>query len=136
MAVDVMAYRPVLTYTDEPVEEVAAPDPGVEVWLWKIRVRKYLAIENARRNRMLLAVDGQGRRLYALSESGHLKRTHPLSKSRRARVIARDGACVWCGSTDSLEVDHIIRYIDGGTNEMTNLRTLCHSCHGSRGGGA
>lgn len=31
-----------------------------------------------------------------------------------------------------LEVDHIIRLADGGTNSMANLQTLCTTCHNNR----
>lgn len=31
-----------------------------------------------------------------------------------------------------LEVDHIIRLADGGTNSMLNLQTLCTNCHKTR----
>lgn len=57
-------------------------------------------------------------------------------------VKARDGnKCVKCGITSEqvksvpglyLEVDHIIRLADGGTNRMTNLQTLCSVCHRNR----
>jgi 5-methylcytosine-specific restriction endonuclease McrA len=51
---------------------------------------------------------------------------------RRARAAAldRDGhACVMCGSTRDLEVDHIVRKRAGGTDDLRNLRTLCHEHH-------
>lgn len=59
-------------------------------------------------------------------------------KAVRSRVMARDGyACVICGSTEALEVDHIIERIDwpegeGGLHDMDNLRTLCRPHHGAK----
>lgn len=48
-------------------------------------------------------------------------------------IIHRDGAkCVACGvdsARASLEVDHIIPVILGGTGDDENLRTLCSGCH-------
>ena len=41
----------------------------------------------------------------------------------RARVLARDGnRCVMCGSTDRLQVDHIVERDDGGTDASTTCR--------------
>jgi 5-methylcytosine-specific restriction endonuclease McrA len=37
--------------------------------------------------------------------------------------------CVWCKSTDGLELDHIISVIAGGTNVKANCQTLCKSCN-------
>ena len=48
----------------------------------------------------------------------------------RRRVIRRDESrCVDCGGTDHLEVDHVVRVADGGTNDERNLQTRCRSCH-------
>jgi 5-methylcytosine-specific restriction endonuclease McrA len=51
-------------------------------------------------------------------------------RRRRARVLARDGhRCVWCGSHEQLEVDHL-----GHRDEhrLDNLRALCARCHVQR----
>lgn len=37
--------------------------------------------------------------------------------------------CKYCGTTENLTIDHIIRKIDGGTNELCNLQILCRRCH-------
>ena len=51
----------------------------------------------------------------------------------RYSILKRDNfACVLCGSTAKeapLEIDHIIALTNGGTNESTNLRTLCEVCN-------
>ncbi len=45
-------------------------------------------------------------------------------------VKSRDGnRCSLCGSTDRLEVHHIIPLSKGGSNSKRNLITLCYSCH-------
>lgn len=51
-------------------------------------------------------------------------------ESRRKRIaliiFERDGyRCVECGATEQLTIDHKISLIDGGTNDLTNLQTLC-----------
>lgn len=53
-----------------------------------------------------------------------------VSKGARARVMARDNsACVWCGSADSLEIDHVIPVSRGGKHDDANLRVLCQPCN-------
>lgn len=50
--------------------------------------------------------------------------------SVRGQVFARDGfACRTCGATESLSIDHIHPWSQGGTNKITNLQTLCRSCN-------
>jgi HNH endonuclease len=58
----------------------------------------------------------------------------PLAAEVRARVMARDGfRCLECGAVEDLTVDHIIPVAHGGTNEMSNLRTLCRHCNSRKG---
>jgi hypothetical protein len=53
-----------------------------------------------------------------------------VSDGVRAAVFVRDGGrCRRCGSTRSLEVDHIIPASRGGSPEQDNLQTLCRSCN-------
>lgn len=51
----------------------------------------------------------------------------------RQRVLERDNyTCQICGvkSRKRMEVDHIIPLADGGPSlELSNCRTLCHTCH-------
>jgi 5-methylcytosine-specific restriction endonuclease McrA len=45
-------------------------------------------------------------------------------------VLERDRhACTKCGSTDGLEVHHVIPAAAGGATSLENLETLCVSCH-------
>ena len=39
--------------------------------------------------------------------------------------------CTVCGATRSLEVHHIVPRADGGSNDPSNLVTLCADCHGT-----
>lgn len=51
----------------------------------------------------------------------------------RTLVLRRDHyRCVICGNGGRLEVDHIIPWSAGGSDNMDNLRTLCHSCNQRR----
>lgn len=51
----------------------------------------------------------------------------------RVLVFKRDRyRCKFCGSNQRLEVDHIIPWSAGGSDDMDNLRTLCHRCNTER----
>lgn len=52
----------------------------------------------------------------------------------RHKAYLRDQKCVTCGSTEKLEVNHIVPrngagYGRGCHHHLENLETLCHSCH-------
>lgn len=48
----------------------------------------------------------------------------------RAQALDRDGwRCCECGKAGRLEVHHVKPLKDGGSNRLSNLRTLCVSCH-------
>ncbi len=52
-------------------------------------------------------------------------------RSIRQNILYRDGFCCRrCGtSVRPLQVDHIIPLSRGGTNNLSNLQTLCLRCH-------
>jgi hypothetical protein len=60
----------------------------------------------------------------------------PLSQHVRVQVLARDKyRCLMCGrdkSEVSLEVDHVIPVAEGGTDELSNLATLCRPCNNGK----
>lgn len=45
------------------------------------------------------------------------------------REVLAGGACKACGSTERLEVDHIIPVSREGTDEVENLQPLCYDCN-------
>lgn len=54
----------------------------------------------------------------------------PISDRLRRQVYERDGwACVRCGRTTDLTVDHKWPHSKGGTNALENLQTLCGTCN-------
>lgn len=53
-----------------------------------------------------------------------------VPQEAKQSVKRRDGhKCVVCGSTVKLEVDHIRALMNGGSNNKSNLATLCDDCH-------
>ena len=64
-------------------------------------------------------------------------RSRNISKSVRVSVLNRDRyKCVFCGRSSKkveLEVDHIIPFSKGGSNEISNLQTLCFDCNRGKG---
>lgn len=61
-------------------------------------------------------------------------RREPIPGALSARVYQRDGnACVRCGATQDLTLDHIHPWSKGGPDTFENLRVLCRSCNSSKG---
>ncbi|MBU8921819.1 MAG: HNH endonuclease [Bacteroidales bacterium] len=57
-----------------------------------------------------------------------------VTPGQRQRILDRDGhVCLSCGSTEALEIDHIVPVSKGGTSEDTNLQTLCGNCNATKG---
>lgn len=53
-----------------------------------------------------------------------------VNGSRRAALMLRDGnACVWCGTRERLQLDHVIPLTHGGTNDDDNYQVLCEGCN-------
>lgn len=50
-------------------------------------------------------------------------------KQRKAALQRDNNQCVQCGSTERLEVDHVLNIAHGGTHDLDNLQTLCATCH-------
>jgi 5-methylcytosine-specific restriction enzyme A len=48
----------------------------------------------------------------------------------REYVFDRDNhQCKSCGQTTKLSIDHIVPLASGGSNDISNLQTLCRSCN-------
>lgn len=82
----------------------------------------------------------KGRKNQALKtgQTTRVRRNDPYSvdwNALRKRVHEKcGGQCQKCGSTNKLEVHHIVRVARGGRNTMSNLTLLCHACHAKQPG--
>lgn len=72
---------------------------------------------------------------YITSQSKQKKyKKKKISKKKRAVVFARDNhQCKHCGAIDDLTIDHITAEVNGGSQELENLQTLCRSCNSRKG---
>jgi hypothetical protein len=53
-----------------------------------------------------------------------------IGRELKAKVLDRDNTrCVYCGSTEDLEIDHIIPVSKGGESILENLQVLCRPCN-------
>lgn len=56
-----------------------------------------------------------------------------ISETTKKVVYARDGGtCQCCGSSESLEYDHIIPFSCGGDSKASNIQLLCMKCNRSK----
>lgn len=73
---------------------------------------------------MNLEIGEDGR--YPVLRTKKTEERQPLPDHVRKLVLRRDRyRCVFCGNGGILEVDHIIPWSAGGSDDMDNLRTLC-----------
>lgn len=53
-----------------------------------------------------------------------------INNNTRKAVYRRDGwRCALCDSTKYIQIHHIVKRSQGGSNSMHNLITLCADCH-------
>lgn len=66
-------------------------------------------------------------------EAGNRAKRKPLRSSEIIAAMKKsDSRCVACGTSDDLQVDHILPVSRGGTNDVDNLQMLCQPCNSSK----
>lgn len=69
-----------------------------------------------------------------VSEPSKPSKRQSISKKKLIAVMQNsNSACVACGFTQDLHVDHIVPLSRGGTNDLENLQMLCSRCNLSKG---
>jgi hypothetical protein len=61
--------------------------------------------------------------------SWHNPYRKPIPRGVRERVLSEDAVCAHCGTAQDLQVDHVLPYTRGGTNDFKNLQPLCRTCN-------
>jgi hypothetical protein len=70
--------------------------------------------------------------LFLISFCGFAQSTY-ISATTKKVVFTRDGGvCQCCGSSNSLEYDHITPFSCGGSRDVSNIQLLCMSCNRSK----
>ncbi len=76
----------------------------------------------------------RGRRPDVLVQEMERRKRRALTVAVRKAVWERDGGrCVQCGGQESLELDHVIPWADGGADTVGNLQLLCRTCNRGKG---
>lgn len=74
---------------------------------------------------------GSGRPLWRYTRSANRPK---IPDELRQAVYDRDGrACLHCGATEHLSLDHIHPFSRGGGDTFENLQTLCQPCNSRKG---
>jgi hypothetical protein len=76
---------------------------------------------------------GFGRRRPPQLRLPGLYKRYPIDPETRWRIWERDDfTCQECGARRYLSIDHIVPVVGGGTDDDSNLRTLCRPCNSAK----
>lgn len=81
------------------------------------------------------SADGSAERVRQYRERLHAGTGRKSTPYVSADIIALDGgACIYCGGTEKLCVDHMVPLICGGDHEQDNLACACRRCNSGKAG--
>lgn len=52
-----------------------------------------------------------------------------VGPKQKAKILKEHNRCAFCGSTEDLEIHHIVPKVKCGTDDESNLIVLCSHCH-------
>lgn len=117
---------------DEKVKEVIANKEYEEHSKFREEVEKAketIRIRNRKRDAEKVALE-------ELIDSGEISSRAsrpPIPRELVDTIWRRDGGrCVYCGSTENLQIDHIIPFSKGGATCIENLQILCQRCNSQK----
>lgn len=94
---------------------------GDELELFKIALKTLLLKKES---------STQPRRTVPLLTSTQPLKTRYINTQTKKWIWQRDQSkCQNCGGKYALQLDHVLPYAKGGSNEVSNLRVLCRSCN-------
>jgi len=102
-------------------------------------VKEFAVSELQELRQRVVLLDKENQRLHReLLKAGRNQRKAISNKTRFA-IFQRDGfRCRCCGKsaandmTVELQIDHILPVVKGGTNDLSNLQTLCKECNNGK----
>lgn len=114
----------------QAAEEHAAALVAVAARLWHLGDGQGGHIEHLLRTHFAT----QGLEVFALGKLFPSAVRGTISPRLRAIVLELcNYACLWCGATADLTVDHVLPVSKGGETAPDNLQVLCRPCNSSKG---
>ena len=70
-----------------------------------------------------------------VKKTRRLEASKYISKKHIRKIIfdKYDNCCHYCGSDESLEIDHVVPVSKGGKSNLQNLQSLCMNCNSKKG---